>query len=103
MIGSQAVFRWDVITCAAIVDSWRRRRLAPTFGWLLLAAFPATTAVGDGIYFVKDSIRHVQPFPSVGDAAFLSSYLLLAAGLLTGSTLIGAALTSSWRSWDQRR
>jgi hypothetical protein len=103
MIGSQAVLRRDVITCAAIMKSWRRRRLAPTFGWLLLASFPSPTAVGDGNYFVKDSIWHVRPFPSDGDAAFLSSYLLLSAGLLTGSTLIGAALTSSWRSWDQRR
>ena len=72
----------NLVALAAIIFSWRRRRLAPTSGWLLLAAFPVATAVGNSVYFVNDSIRHVQPFPSVGDATFLGGYLLLAAGLL---------------------
>ena len=68
--------------CAAIVLAWRRRGLRPAPAWLLLAAFPAATAAGNLVYFVNDSILHVQPFPSIGDAAFLGGYLLLAAGLL---------------------
>ncbi len=72
----------NLVACAAIVFAWRRHRLAPTSGWLLLAGFAAATAVGNTVYFVNDSIRHVRPFPSIGDAAFLGAYLLLAAGLL---------------------
>jgi diguanylate cyclase (GGDEF)-like protein len=72
----------NVVACAAVLVAWRRRGLTPTSGWLLLAAFPAAKAVGNSVYFVNDSILHVQPFPSLGDAAFLCAYLLLAAGLL---------------------
>ncbi|HYP46910.1 MAG TPA: response regulator [Propionibacteriaceae bacterium] len=66
----------------AILYSWRARRLKPTSGWLLLASFPAATGVGNTVYFVNDSILKVDPFPSLGDAAFLTGYVLLAAGLL---------------------
>ena len=72
----------NLVAVVAIVVSWRRRRLTPTSGWLLLAAFPAATAIGNIIYFVDDSILGVNPFPSVGDASFLAGYVLLAAGLL---------------------
>jgi diguanylate cyclase (GGDEF)-like protein len=72
----------NLVACAAIVVAIRRRRLAPRSGWLLLAGFPAATAVGNGVYFVNDSILHVSPFPSFGDVGFLGGYLLLAAGLL---------------------
>ena len=77
-----AILASNLVAFAAVLSSWRRRRLTPTSGWLLLAAFPAATAVGNAVYFVNDSIRHIQPFPSVGDAAFLGGYLFLAAGLL---------------------
>jgi two-component system cell cycle response regulator len=72
----------NLIAFGTITACWRRRPLRPATGWLLLAAFPAATAVGNAIYFVNDSIFHVDPFPSLGDAAFLGGYLLLAAGLL---------------------
>jgi diguanylate cyclase (GGDEF)-like protein len=77
-----ALFGSNVVACAAIVLAVRGRGLAPRSGWLLLAAFPAATAVGNGVYFVNDSIRDVSPFPSLGDVGFLGGYLLLAAGLL---------------------
>ncbi len=69
---------------AAVTVLWclRSRGLRPVGGWLLLAAFPVATGVGNSIYFVNDSLRHVTPFPSYGDAAFLGGYVLLAAGLL---------------------
>lgn len=72
----------NIVACAAVVLAVRYRGLAPRSGWLLLAAFPAATAVGNGVYFVNDSIRHISPFPSIGDVGFLAGYLLLAAGLL---------------------
>jgi diguanylate cyclase (GGDEF)-like protein len=72
----------NLVACFAIVSAVRTRRLAPRSGWLLLAGFPAATAVGNGVYFVNDSILHVSPFPSLGDVGFLGGYLLLAAGLL---------------------
>jgi diguanylate cyclase (GGDEF)-like protein len=72
----------NVVACGAIVVALRSRRLAPRSGWLLLAGFPAATAVGNAVYFVNDSILHVSPFPSLGDVGFLGGYLLLAAGLL---------------------
>lgn len=60
----------------------RSGRLRPVGGWLLLAAFPVATGLGNAVYFVNDSLRHVAPFPSVGDVAFLGGYVFLAAGLL---------------------
>ena len=72
----------NLIVLVVIVFAWRSRRLTPTSGWLLIAAFPATAAIGNAIYFVNDSILHIDPFPSFGDAAFLSGYVFLAAGLL---------------------
>ncbi len=66
----------------AILVVVHRRRLTPTAGWLLLAAFPAATGVGNIVYFLNATLRHVEPFPSIGDGAFLGGYLLLAAGLL---------------------
>lgn len=72
----------NLVALVAILGAIWRRRLRPTTGWLLLAAFPAATAVGNIIYFVNDSLLDVAPFPSVGDAFFLGGYVLLAAGLL---------------------
>ena len=71
----------NLVALTAILVSWRKRRLLPHSGWLLLAAFPAATAVGNVVYFVNDSILHIEPFPSAGDAAFLFGYVILAAGL----------------------
>ena len=72
----------NLVALVAVLVAWRRRALTPNVGWLLLAAFPAATAVGNSVYFVNDSVLHVNPFPSPGDAAFLGGYVLLAAGLL---------------------
>lgn len=72
----------NAIALTVIVMVRLRRRLTPPAGWLLLAAFPAATGIGNIIYFVNANVRDVQPFPSIGDGAFLGGYLLLAAGLL---------------------
>ena len=77
-----AILATNLVALVTVVVVWHRRRLRPTAGWLLLAAFPAATAVGNVVYFVNDSVLGVQPFPSIGDAAFLGGYLFLAAGLL---------------------
>lgn len=72
----------NLAAAAVILTRVRRGRLRPVGGWLLLAAFPIATGVGNAIYFVNDTLRHVSPFPSYGDVAFLGGYVLLAAGLL---------------------
>ncbi len=77
-----ALIASNLIALTTIVTCLRVRRLSPASGWVLLAAFPAATAVGNTIYFINDSILDVRPFPSIGDAAFLGGYLFLAAGLL---------------------
>lgn len=77
-----AMLASNLVALGTILLTVHRRALRPRSGWLLLAAFPLATAVGNAVYFVNDNIRHVSPFPSPGDAAFLSGYLLLAAGLL---------------------
>jgi diguanylate cyclase (GGDEF)-like protein len=77
-----ALLATNLVSLAAVVWAVRRRGLRPLSGWLLYAAFPACTAVGNALYFVNQDLRHAVPFPSPGDAAFLGGYLLLAAGLL---------------------
>ena len=72
----------NVIPLCAILYAWKARQLRPTSGWLLFAAFPMVTGIGNSVYFVNDSILHIDPFPSMGDAAFLAGYVLLAAGLI---------------------
>lgn len=72
----------NVTALAVILLTWWHRRLRPTTGWMLLAAFPAATAVGNTVYFVNESILDEVPFPSIGDVSFLGGYLFLAAGLL---------------------
>ncbi len=72
----------NLVAAAVILTRVRGGRLRPAGGWLLIAAFPIATGVGNSIYFVNDSLRNVAPFPSYGDAAFLGGYVVLAAGLL---------------------
>jgi len=72
----------NLAALGAILYAWKTRRLRPTSGWLLFAAFPLVTGIGNSVYFVNDSILHIDPFPSLGDAAFLAGYVLLAAGLI---------------------
>ena len=72
----------NAVAMTVILVVVRRRRLTPSSGWLLLAAFPAATGIGNIVYFINATIRHVAPFPSIGDASFLGGYLLLAGGLL---------------------
>jgi hypothetical protein len=77
-----ALLASNLVSLTAVLWAVRRRGLRPLSGWLLYAAFPACTAVGNAVYLVNQDLRHVAPFPSPGDAAFLGGYLLLAAGLL---------------------
>ncbi|QNK80373.1 GGDEF domain-containing protein [Nakamurella sp. PAMC28650] len=72
----------NLVPMTVILIARQRRRLTPTAGWLLLAAFPAATGIGNAVYFVNSNLLHVDPFPSIGDGAFLGGYVLLAAGLL---------------------
>jgi len=72
----------NVVALTAVLGARRAGLLSPGPGWPLIAAFPAATGVGNAIYFVNDTVRHVDPFPSPGDGFFLAAYLLLAAGLL---------------------
>lgn len=72
----------NVTAAVAVLLGVRRGRLRPVGGWLLVAAFPVATGIGNVVYFVNDSLLHVSPFPSGGDVSFLGGYALLAAGLL---------------------
>jgi hypothetical protein len=72
----------NLTAAVVIVARVRSGRLRPVGGWLLVASFPLATGLGNAVYFVNDSLRHVSPFPSPGDVSFLGGYVLLAAGLL---------------------
>ncbi len=72
----------NLVAAGMILSGVRSRRLQPRGAWLLLAGSPTAATLGNAAYFVNDSLLHVAPFPSVGDAAFLGGYLLLAAGLV---------------------
>jgi diguanylate cyclase (GGDEF)-like protein len=66
---------------AAIVMGVRRHRPAVRAPWYLLAAGLAAWVLGDTIYSWNEDVRHVSPFPSSADVAYLLAYPLLAAGI----------------------
>ena len=50
--------------------------------WLLLGLALFLNWMGDGVWLILD-LRHIEPFPSVADAAYLAFYPVLLAGLLS--------------------
>jgi diguanylate cyclase (GGDEF)-like protein len=56
----------------------RRTRRA----WTLVGIALVLNWLGDGVWLILD-LRHVEPFPSVADAAYLAFYPVLLAGLLS--------------------
>ncbi|HEV3014140.1 MAG TPA: hypothetical protein VG499_12750, partial [Actinomycetota bacterium] len=66
---------------AAIVVGLRWHRTRWRRGWWLIAGAQALFVVGDAWFSVNDLILGIEPFPSLADAAYLSGYPVLGAGL----------------------
>jgi diguanylate cyclase (GGDEF)-like protein len=65
----------------AILWAVRRNRPARPAMWYLFAAGQLVSVVGDLVYGYYDLVLHQQPYPSLADAFYLSSYPIIAAGL----------------------
>ena len=72
----------NVIGAAAVLVGVARHRPAGAWAWRLFALYSVCTAAGNAIWLLYDSVLHISPFPSPGDAIFLTGYLVEAAGLL---------------------
>ena len=72
----------NLIGAVAVLVGVARYRPAGAWAWRLLALYSLCTAAGNTIWLLYDSVLHIAPFPSPGDAIFLSGYLVEAAGLL---------------------
>ncbi|MDQ1425866.1 MAG: hypothetical protein QOD72_3364, partial [Acidimicrobiaceae bacterium] len=91
VIASFALPRYHVVfwgllgwsaSAAILVGVWKNRP-AQRWPWLLVAAAMATFVTGDVAYDLLTDVWHFQdPFPSVADAFYLMTYVLLACGLL---------------------
>jgi len=66
---------------AAIVLGVRRHQPDLRAPWYLFAVGQAAWVLGDTIYSWNEDVRHVSPFPSSADVAYLLAYPLLAAGV----------------------
>ena len=78
-VGYQVIGLASVV---AIVVGVRRNRPAQPVPWLLLAAANLCFALGDAVAMTYDFLGREAPFPSVGDALYLSGYPFLVAGVL---------------------
>ncbi|MBC7633390.1 bifunctional diguanylate cyclase/phosphodiesterase [Aeromicrobium sp.] len=67
----------------AICAGTRLHRTASPGPWYLFAAGQMAWVMGDAIYSWNLDVRHVTPFPSAADVAYLIAYPLLAAGVGT--------------------
>jgi hypothetical protein len=80
------VYLWGLLglcSALAIVIGVVRNRPEHRVAWIVIAMGMATFAAGDITYDVLTDILHeVNPFPSVADAFYLVTYLLLASGLV---------------------
>ncbi len=72
----------NAIGAAAILVGLRLHKPAEAWAWRLLAAYCLLTGAGNTVWLVYDSVLHIDPFPSPGDALFLGGYLVEATGLL---------------------
>ncbi|HEX4507766.1 MAG TPA: EAL domain-containing protein [Alphaproteobacteria bacterium] len=66
---------------AAIVVGTCRNRPAQRAPWLLLATANLFFVFGDSVAMIYDFLGREAPFPSIGDALYLSGYPFLAAGV----------------------
>ena len=66
---------------AAIVVGLRWHRTRWRRAWWLIAGAQALFVVGDAWFSVNDLVLGIEPFPSLADAAYLSGYPILGAGL----------------------
>src|SRR5690349_12108915 len=65
----------NLVGAVAILAGVSRNRPAGAWAWRLLAGYCLCTAAGNAIWLLYDSVLHINPFPSPGDALFLSGYL----------------------------
>jgi diguanylate cyclase (GGDEF)-like protein len=72
----------NLVGAGAILAGVRSHRPDHPWAWRLLCAYTLCTAGGNAIWLLYDSVLHIAPFPSPGDALFLGGYLVEAAGLL---------------------
>jgi diguanylate cyclase (GGDEF)-like protein/PAS domain S-box-containing protein len=81
------VYLWGTLgvgSAAAMIVGVVRNRPAHRMAWVLLIFGVGTFAAGDITYDVLTEFLHQSnPFPSIADAFYLATYLLLAAGLVT--------------------
>jgi diguanylate cyclase (GGDEF)-like protein/PAS domain S-box-containing protein len=81
------LYLWGLLSLGAVVAivvGVIRNRPAHLVTWLLIIAGVTTFALGDITYDVLTKFLHESnPFPSLADAFYLATYLLLSAGLLT--------------------
>lgn len=91
-----AVYLVVGLACVAAI-LWGVRLHRPEFRWpwYLFAAGQAAWVLGDTIYSWNQDVRHVDPFPSSADVAYLLAYPLLAAG-------IGLLIRRGGRRFDVR-
>jgi diguanylate cyclase (GGDEF)-like protein len=67
---------WLAWAAHAHASASRARR-----GWALFAAAMGARVLADASWFWLEVVRHQQPFPSVADVGYLSSYLLMFAAV----------------------
>jgi hypothetical protein len=67
-------------------------------GWALFAAAMGARVLADASWFWLEVIKHQEPFPSVADVGYLSSYLLMFAAVwILGAPPDGASTGGRWR------
>ncbi len=83
---AEHVYLWGLLglgSSAAIVVGVARNRPDHRAAWIVIALGMATFALGDITYDVLTEFMHeVNPFPSLADAFYIATYLLLATGLV---------------------
>jgi hypothetical protein len=81
------VYLWGLLglgSAAAITVGVVRNRPAHQMAWIFVALGMATFATGDISYDVLTQFMHeLNPFPSIADVFYLSTYPLLSAGVIT--------------------
>jgi diguanylate cyclase (GGDEF)-like protein/PAS domain S-box-containing protein len=84
-LSSLRIEAWGLIglsATVAIVAGTMLNRPARKAPWLLLAAALASFAAGQLSFLIAAKIKDLLPFPSFADVLYLSTYPLIAAGLL---------------------
>ncbi len=80
------VYLWGALglgSVAAIVTGILRNKPTHRVPWVVIALGVTTFALGDITYdLLTEFLHEVNPYPSVSDAFYLATYVLLAAGLI---------------------